>query len=226
MRTRGLPVAEAWLSSRSHAKVAHELKGVTAFAVDLDTRQLYPPIGDLPFDIEAHPEVRAITERLDDDVLDAVARVWHLGKGEHPPRGPGEGGAKIEVEGWRPGTLVVWDDARPSLRGDTYVFGERIFEVVELYCVEPDCDCGDVIVDFNPVAPRGAPQPGHVAFDGKEATLHPEHERHRARLVELWSAYCQRHRHHRERLRKRSATMHGLAGRIVAAPPTARVGAQ
>jgi hypothetical protein len=108
-------------------------------------------------------------------------------KGEPPPPEPGADGAKIEVDGWRPGDFVVWDDARPSLRGDAYVFGERIFEAIELYCVDPGCNCGEVIVDFSPAVPRGAPHPGHVQFDGEEATLHPENERQRKRLTELWA---------------------------------------
>ncbi len=146
------------------------------------------------------------------------------GKGDEPPPEPGAGGAKIEVEGWRPGDLVVWDDARPSLRGDTYVLGEHIYEAVELYCVEPDCGCGELIVDFGPVVPRGAPHPGHIELDGTEATLRPDHERHRARLTELWTAYCRRHADHRERFARRRAIMHSLAGRIVAAPPKPKVG--
>jgi hypothetical protein len=198
--------------------------GVTAFAVDLDTRELFPPVGDAPLDAGAQPDVKAVADRLDDDVLDAIARVWHLGKGDEPPAEPGAGGAEIEVEGWRSGNLVVWDDARPSLRVDAYVLEDRIFEAIEIYCVKPECACGELIVDFGPVVPRGAPHPGHVEIDGTEATLHPDHERHRVRLTELWTAYCRRHADHRERFARRSATMHGLAGQIVAAPPTPKVG--
>jgi hypothetical protein len=221
---RGRLVAEVWRGNGQYGQAAQDLQGVTAFAVDLDTRDLFPPVGDARLGAGVSPDVKSVADRLDDDVLDAIARVWHLGKGEPPPPEPGAGGAKIEVEGWRPGDLVVWDDARPSLRGDTYVLGDHIFEAIELYCVEPDCDCGEVIVDFSPVVPRGAPPPGSVQLDGEEATLHPEHERQRARLTELWTAYCQRHSGYRERFAKRSATMHGLAGRIVAAPPKPKMG--
>lgn len=221
---RARPVAEAWRGHGHYGQAAQDLQGVTAFAVDLDTHALFPPVGDAPLDAAAHPEVRDVADRIDDDVLDAIARVWHRGKGGEPPAEPGAGGAKIEVEGWRPGDLVVWDHARPALRGDTYVFGERIFEAVELYCVDPDCHRGEVIVDFGPVAPRGAPHPGHVEYDGTKAILHPAHERQRDHLNELWNAYCQRYPRHRERFARRSATMHGLAGRIVAAPPKPKVG--
>jgi hypothetical protein len=104
------------------------------------------------------------------------------------------------------------------LRRDTYVFGDRIFEALESYCVAPGCDCGEVFVDFSAVVPRGASHPGHVEFDGAEATLYPERARHRARLTELWAAYGKRHPEHRERFTRRRAIMHGLAGRIVAVP--------
>ncbi len=221
---RGRPVAEAWLGNGHHAQAALEVRDVTAFALHLDTLELYPPRGDAPLDVDALPEVQAVIDRLDDDVLDAIARVWGRAKGEQPLPEPGAGGAKIAVENWRPGDLVAWDDARPSRHGDTYVFGERIFETIELYCVEPDCACGQVIVDFSPVVPRGAPHPGHVKFDGEQAVLHPEHERHRGQLTELWSAYCRRHRRHRNRFARRSATMQGLAGRFVAAPAKPKVG--
>ena len=225
LRERARPVADAWLGHGHYGQAAQDVQGVTAFAVDLDTRDLFPPVGDTPLNgANCTEEVKAVADRLDDDVLDAIARIWYRGKGEVPPPEPGAGGVNIEVEAFRAGDLVIWDDARPSLRSDTYVFGERSFAAIELYCVEPDCDCGEAIVDFSPIVPRGAPHPGHIEFDGEKATLHPDHERQRVRLTELWTAYCERHPHHRERFARRSATMHGLAGRIVAAPPKPKVG--
>jgi len=221
---RGRVVADAWVSHGEYGQAAQELEGVTAFAIDLDTREVYPPLGDRPLDVAGHPALREVIGRMDDDVLDAIARNWYRAKGKEPPTEAGGDGAKIEVEGWHPGDLVIWDDARPSLRSDTYVFGDRVFEVFELYCVDPDCHCCDVIVDFTPVMPRGAPHPGHVEFDGKEATLHPDHERHRERLAQLWSAYCERHPRYAERFGNRSAVMHGLGGRIIGKASLPRVG--
>jgi hypothetical protein len=171
-----------------------------------------------------HPEVREVVERMHDDVLDAVARLWYRGKGKEPPPEPGAGGSKIEIEGWCPGDLVDWDAAHACLRGDTYVFGDRVFEAMELYCVEPDCDCSEVVVAFYAIVPRGAPHPGHVEFDGAAATQHPDHERQHEQLAELWQAYCERHPGYAARFRQRSGEMHGLAGRVVAAHPPPRVG--
>jgi hypothetical protein len=167
------------------------------------------------------PSVKSVVAGLDDDVLDAIARVWHLGKGQEPPGAPAAGNGTIEVEGWRPGDLVVWDDSQAALRGDTYVLGEHIYDAVEVYCVEPDCDCGLAIVDFEPVSPRGASHPGDVEFDGRSATLRPEGRQ--SRLPELWAAYQERHPRFQERFARRSAIMHGLAGRIVAKSPKSTV---
>jgi hypothetical protein len=221
---RGRPVADAWLVGAHYRQVAQDLQDVVAFSLDLDTLARFPPVHHTPLDAAVEPEVREVADRLHDDVLDAIAHVWHRGKGTQPRPEFGADGAMIEVEGWRPGDLVIWDHARRSRRGDIYVLGERIFDALELYCVEPDCDCGEVIVDFGAFVPRGAPNPGYIQFDGEAATLHPEHERQRELLVELWAAYCARHSRHQERFARRSATMHGLAGRIVAAPPKRKVG--
>jgi hypothetical protein len=79
-------------------------------------------------------------------------------------------------------------------------------------------------VDFDAVAPRGAPSPGHVEMNGVTATLYPAGDQHRGRLTELWTAYCHRHSEHADRFARRCSAMHALAGRIVAAPPKPKVG--
>jgi hypothetical protein len=218
LRTRGRPIADAWLSGGDYARVAAGIEDVNAFAVDLDTRDVYPALGDGLLDLDADPSLKAVAERLDDDALDALARVWHLAKGLPVRPSPAEGGSKIEIEEWRAGDLVVWDETQPDLRSDTYVFGERIFDAFEHYCVEPDCACGEVVIDWLVTRPRGAPHPGRVEFDAADAHLRPDHERHRARLEELWAAFRKRHPRYRERFARRSAVMHALAGRIIAAP--------
>jgi hypothetical protein len=215
---RGSPVAAAWLAHADYGQAAQSVQDVVAFAVDLDTLKLFPSVTNAPFNLVAKPEALEVVARLDDDVLDAIARLWHRGKGESPPPETHADGVKIEVDDWRPGGRLAWDDVHALLRNDTYVFGERIFEAVELYCVKPACDCREVKVDFDVVVPRGAPYPGYVQFHGEVVTLRPKHERQRERLVALWAAYCDRHPGHQARLARRSAIMHGFASRIVAAP--------
>jgi hypothetical protein len=220
----GRPVAEAWGSRAFYGQAAQRVQGAAAFAIDLDTHEVYPPAGEAPLDVAACPEIGAIVERLNDEVFDTLARIWLLGKSAEFPTPPGADGNKIPIEGWRPGDLVAWDDAQQVLRGDIYVIGDRVFHAVERYCVAGDCDCGEVVVDFVAIFPRGAPHPGYVEFDGRDLTLHPDQKRHRARLNELWDAYCRRHGGYGERFAARSATMHDLAGRITRAPSRAKIG--
>jgi SEC-C motif domain protein len=218
VRERGLSVAEAWRGRGHYALAASKLKDVVTFTVDLDTLEVVPLAKNGRLESSELPEAKAIADRLDDELLDAMARLWHRGKGAPPSSVRSAGTDRIEIEGFRPGDWVIWDDAQGSLRSDSYVFGERVFDAIELYCVDAGCDCREVIVDFSPILPRGAPHPGHVEIDGALATLRPTHERHRDRLRELWNAYCRRHRDHQERFARRCTSMHQLAGRIVAAP--------
>jgi len=90
----GRPVADAWLRDATYGQTAQDLKGVTVFAVDLDTHELFSPVGDAPLNAAAHPEVREVADRLDDDVLDAIARVWEMGKGQLPLPDPGADGRR------------------------------------------------------------------------------------------------------------------------------------
>ncbi len=60
------------------------------------------------------------------------------------------------VRGWQTGDLIAWNDLMVGLRQDLYVLDDRIFEASELHCPVPDCACGEVVVDFETPAPRGA----------------------------------------------------------------------
>jgi hypothetical protein len=217
---RGAPVAEAWRNRTGHAKAAAILDGVTAFAIDIDEGgafDIHDPEAYAALDLEAHPEARDVVQRIDGEVLDAIGRLWYLGKGWPDPEEKSRGAEKIEIAEWKPGELVGWGEALFGLRQDFFRLGERVFEAADLHCVAPGCDCGDVVVDFVPITPRGAPPPGgvRVARSG-EPTF--EHEKHRERLEQLWTAFVARHPRFGERLARRSSVMHSLAGKIVAGP--------
>jgi hypothetical protein len=219
----GRPVADAWVGDGKYGKVAQELQGSIAFEIDLDARRIYRPTDDEPLDLALHPSLREVVDRMDDDVFEAIARLWYLSKGETPPT-VSKPGTKIAVTGWRAGDRLPWGEAWSSLMDDVYVFGERAVHAGELYCVESNCSCAKVLVDFDVIAPRGAPHLGHVEFDGNTAILRPDHERHRAELSELWDAFRARHPRYVERFAQRGAVMHGLAGRIVPEHRTTKVG--
>ena len=166
---------------------------------------------------QSHPGVGHV--KVDGETLEELGRLWYLGKGWPDPEEKSRESSQIKVESWKPGEVVACGEAMVGVRQDIFRFDERVFEAVDLYCVAEGCSCGEVVLDFAPVAPRGAPTPGAVRVDKLgEATVEPEHEKHRERLGQLWAAFQKRHPRYRERFARRSTVMQRLAGRIVGAP--------
>ena len=174
---RGAPVRDAWLRGESHAKAAAALEGVTTFAIDIDEGGIFPAYGEDPFDaldFDAHPEARDVVDRIDGETLEELGRLWYRGKGWPDPEEKSRDASQIKVESWRPGEVVAWGEAMVGVRQDIFRFGERVFEAVDLYCVAEGCSCGEVVVDFAPTVPRGAPAPGAVRVDKLgNATVEP-----------------------------------------------------
>ena len=218
----GAPVRKAWLARESYAKAAARLKSVAAFAVTIDDGEIYSVDGASsfsPFDFAAHPEARDVIGRIDGEALEAFGRLWYRSKGWPNPDDESLGSQPIKILSWKPGETVSWGESLVGVREDLYIVGDRLFEAVDHYCVEPDCDCGDVVLDFQPLTPRGAPPPGGVRVDRSgAATFELTHEKHRASVERLWTLFRMRHLGYRERFARRRAVMHGLAGRIVSAP--------
>jgi hypothetical protein len=218
LMARCAPVREAWLHGEDYATAA-ALLDVTAFALDIDDGEAYDVDAANPFtplDLAADPDARDVVDRIDGEVLDAVARLWLRGKGEPDPESSRREAKRIEVVDWTPGEPVSWSEALVGARQDFFRVGERVFAAVDLYCVADACDCDEVIVDFRPIVPRGAPFPGAVRVERSgDVTFEPEHAKHRERLEQLWVAFQKRHPRWRQRCETRSAAMHGLAGRIV-----------
>ena len=194
---RGSPVRDAWLRGESHAKAAAALDGIAACAIDIDEGCVSPAYGEDPFaafDFDAHPEARHVVDRIDGEILEALGRLWYDGKGWPDPEEKSREAQQVKVEGWKRGDLVAWGEALVGVRQDIFRFGDRVFEAVDLYCVAEGCSCGEVVLDFVPVVPRGAPDPGAVRVDKSgQASLEPEHERHREHLEQLWAAFQSRH---------------------------------
>lgn len=220
--TQGAPVRDAWLGHSGYAKATVGLEHVDTFAIDLDDGSVsaaYFTEPSMELDWDPPTAVRDTAERMDGEVLDAVARLWYRGKGWDDPEEKSRELREIKVENWRPGETVAWGEAFVGLREDMYRFGDRVFEAVEQFCVSKGCSCGEVVVDFQPVVPPGAPAPGAVRVDRAGAvTFEPTHERHRERLEQLWTAFRKRHPRHVERFARRAAIMSDLGGRIVGAP--------
>jgi len=219
---RGAPIRDAWLRGQSHAKAAAAIEGVTAFAIDIDDGELFPAYSEDPFealDLDAHPDARDVVDGIDGETLEELGRLWYRGKGLPNPEETSRAAERIEVEDWEPSDMVAWDEAMVGVRQDVFRVGEHVYEAFDQYCVAEGCSCGEVLVDFVPVAVRGTPLAGAVRVDKHgEATVEPEHEEHRERLEQLWSAFQKRHPRYRKRFARRVAVMQAVASRIVGTP--------
>lgn len=224
---RGGPVRDAWLHGENHASAASKLTDVSAFALDIDNGQVLPVQAANPFevlDLAAHPVVRAVVDRIDGELLDAIGRLWYRAKGWHDPEEKRRAAPGLEVRGWKAGELLAWNELLEGVRQDFYRIGDRSYEADELYCMIPGCGCGEVVVAFETIRPRGAPHPGRVRIAPSGATeMAPaKKERDRERLELLWDAFSRRHPRYVERFARRNAIMKELGARLLAAAPTER----
>ena len=226
LRARGAEVGEAWLKGRDRVAVAAALPGVTAFQLDLDSAEAGPPKSDerfTPGDLAARPELARVIERIDGEVLDAIGRLWYLGKGTPDPEEARREAPQIEVADWKAGELVGWNEALLGVRDDLYILDDGVFEATELYCVANGCTCGETVVRFAESKSRDVVlHIGAVRISGSGSSgtvvLDPDHPRDRARIERLWAAFQHRHPRYRERFARRAATMQELGPKIVSAP--------
>ena len=54
-----------------------------------------------------------------------------------------------EVEPWSAGEMQCYGSFYPHCREDLYLLDSREYLLLDHYCPEPDCDCGDVILAFS-----------------------------------------------------------------------------
>lgn len=220
---RGAVVREAWNAGTGYAEVAAKLTDLVVFHIDIDTAEAFIPDGDKPLDLAEHPRIGAITERIDGDLLDSIGRLWYRGKGWADPEQKVLLAKQVKIRGWKRGDMLAWDDACTGVRRDYYVLeGGRLYEAAEMYCPVPDCECGEVMVDFETRVPRGAPPPGLVIVQRSGATKLEPSKNGRDRLEQLWDAFRKRHPRYLARFARRYPTIKNIGARIVATPVAAR----
>lgn len=208
----GACVRHAWETGGNYAAAAYEHSGLPAFALDIDAALPLARDGEEPLDLAAHPEIHAIAEAIDGEVLDAIASLWHRAKGQRDPCAVPLAKTLL-MPGWRPGGNLSWREVYEGGRRDLYVLDAQVYEAVDFYCPTPDCACDEVTVDFVPLhAFSRDDRPGcvRVRLAGTHE-LHAENngENH---LGALWDAFRRRHPRHLERLARRNAEMK-IAGR-------------
>jgi hypothetical protein len=209
-------VRAAWNAQVTDSSVASRLDRAHHFFLDIDSAKVFWSWRNgEDVDVSDHRHIGPIARRIDGELLDEIARLWYSGKGRPNPEQQVLKVEKVSIAGWRPGRLVAWSDLMVGLRQDIYDLGHHVYEAHEMYCVSPDCRCGEVVIDFEALTPRGAPDPGHVVVvaPSGEARAMPR-KRAEDRLAELWAAFRHRHPSHMARFARRYAVVRMLGARI------------
>src|SRR5262249_25009465 len=161
-------------------------EGVDAFFLDIDVVVAYPPVGERPLDLAEHPRVRAVVERLDGELLDEVGRLWYRGKGWPDPAEQRRAAKEIVLQGWRPGMSVSYNNVLEGLRQDLYEIGDRLYEATDVHCISPGCTCGEVAIEVDTRAPRGAAPLGQVIVERSGAVRMESEKGAGTRLAQIW----------------------------------------
>lgn len=208
-------VDAAWRDGKDYAAVAAALDNVEVFHIDIDTVEASSATLDAVLLLEEHPRIRAIVDRLDGEVLEALGRLWYRGKGLPDPVAQHRAARALPIRDYKPGEMIAHDEVLGGVRDDVYKLDGRLYEVLDLHCAKPGCPCGEVILDFQTVVPRGGPHLGDVRIHGSGAVTLAPNSRHPQRFADVWAAFQKRHPSFRDWLARRAALVQEVAARIV-----------
>ena len=217
LRERAVAVRDAWNSGTDYRKTAEAIEDLTTFHIDFYTTEVYATSGGLPLDVQAHPRIADVANRIDGDLLDSIGSHWFRGKGWPDPAQRVLDIAATELIAWQAGDMVAWNEIC-DIRQDLYVLDGRVYEASEMYCPVPGCDCGEVFIGFEVQSTRGAPSPGHVVVQQSGATEVIPIKKGRDRLERLWGAFRQRHPNHLARFARRYPIMKTVGERSLNLP--------
>lgn len=211
---RGAAVREAWNTGGDYYKTAESLSNLIAFRLEIDANVVLSLDGAIPLDLAEHPRIANVAQRIDGDLLDAMGRLWYLGKGWPDPEQQVLLAAKIKLSGRQPDEMLAWNDIFQGVRNDVYVLDGYLYRADELYCPVADCTCDETLIFFEPILPPGRDSPGGVRVQKSGASeLRPEIGSE-DQLVQLWSAFRQRHPNYLARFSRRYPVMKVVGARI------------
>ncbi|MEF8698424.1 MAG: SEC-C metal-binding domain-containing protein [Candidatus Accumulibacter sp. UW20] len=226
LRRQSEAVRAALKAGESYVAVAARFEGLIAFILDMDSVLVSDLKGEPLTPLAMHPQVAAVVARMHGDVLDAIARLWYVGKGYPDQRELVLRSPTVTISDWRRGDMVAYDNIFRWVRKDVYFVEEEPdepFEAFEMYCVTPECTCGEVYVVF---ARRDVEDLSgrvgivEVSFSGT-AVCKPGVGQE-ALFDRLWGAYRRRHPAYLARFAARTADMKHIGSRI----PVLRAAAQ
>lgn len=216
---RGAVAVDALNSRSDGSTVAAAIDDLIAFHIDIDTAEVAPPTGDELFALAVHPRIADIATRIDGDLLDSIGQLWYRGKGLPDPDQKVLSATKIAIKGWRQGEVVAWNEVFTGARQDLFVLEDRLYEAVEMYCPAAECGCGEVVVHFASVTPRGAPSPGRIMVQLSGVTEIEPGKNGRDLLDRLWARFQQRHPNYLARFARRYPVIKHVGARIVGPAP-------
>ena len=217
---RGAAVREAWNTGTGYAKTAGKLDDLIVFFLDIDTAEVSTLTDYKPLSLAAHPRLADIATRIDGDLLESLGQLWYRGKGWPDPEQEALLAKGTGIKDWPRGGMVAWDDLCTGVRQDLYVLEDRVYEAAEMYCPVPDCTCAEVVVLFEAIRPRGAPDPGRIVVQLSGATQsEPFMKNYGDRLQELWAAFRQRHPNYLARFARRYPAVKQIGARSLPPPP-------
>ena len=215
--THGLPVHEAWETAAGYQDAAAKRDQLTPFLLHIDTAAAFGLDGR-PLNLaDAHPRIAAIVDRMNGDVLDKMGELWYLGKGFPDQREIVLKSKSLKIPGWHPGDMVYYSAPFKWVRNDFYVLEDEPeieFEAHDMYCVNPGCPCGDVVVAFVRLEQTIEQSVGMVEVNlcGRIG-LKPEAGQ-KDTLERLWAAYGKRHPACMDRFARRDADMKLVGNKI------------
>jgi len=224
--TRGLPVHEAWQAGVGYATVVDQLEELTPFFMDIDTLEVADPSGKTLIPLEAPQRITAIIDRMDSDILDAIAMLWYTGKGHPDQRDMVFGAPSISVSDWRVGGMLPYCEVFKWVRSDIYFLDDEAktaFNIQDMYCITPGCECGDMVVLFQQLSQYEPQTVGIAEVNLSGATVLKPEPGQEETLNLLWSAFRKRHPAYLARFAQHDADMKSI-GKKVNVPTRPKVG--
>ncbi|HNN95747.1 MAG TPA: hypothetical protein PKI03_25890, partial [Pseudomonadota bacterium] len=79
---RAAGVHKAWHDGADCAQVASRLTDLVVFQVHIESAEAFLPDAQTPLDLANHPQVCAVLDRLDGEVLDAIGHFYDRSRGK------------------------------------------------------------------------------------------------------------------------------------------------
>lgn len=210
-------VHAAWNEGGHYVQLAEQIDQLVVFEISIDSAEVYAAGDVKPLVLREHPTIAAIAKRIDGHLLDQIAQLWYRGKGLPDPGQALLEGTEFNMKGWRPGAMRAWREF-VDLRQDIYELDGRVYEAVDLYCVKPECTCGEVTLSFESIVPRRGISPGHIDLHLSGTIKLVADAAHKGRLAQLWATFQQRYPDYLALFGRRDGIMKGLGARVKPGP--------